>query len=363
MGMMGMDKNSPRLVFWELTAGCNLTCRHCRAEAAPERLAGELDTDQCKKFIDELAELGRPILIMTGGEPLFRQDLFELAEYAHGKGFPLALATNGTLIDETMAKKIVAAGFRRVAISLDGSNAETHDSFRGIPGCFDDAIKGIKNLKALGMSTQINTTIARHNAHEIKDILDLSLELKADALHLFMLVPVGCGVNIAEDQMLTPVKYESLLNWFYKASREHPEIEMKATCAPHYYRILKERSRREGVEMKRKSHGMAAVTKGCLAGQAVFFVSRFGQVQPCGYLPLAAGNITETHIKEIWENSELFKTLRDPDALKGKCGPCEFKEVCMGCRARAHYETGDFMDEEPYCLYIPESLREPAKAD
>ncbi|MHB1697626.1 MAG: radical SAM protein [bacterium] len=347
-------KNELRLVFWELTARCNLKCIHCRAEAQMEKQENELSTEKCFNVIDELCKFSSPILILTGGEPLYRDDIFEIAGYATKKGLRVALATNGTLVDEKVAKQIKESGIKRVSISLDGANPETHDSFRMIPGSFESAFNGIKNLQKEGIEVQINTTIAKHNEDEVRDVLDLALKNNIKALHIFMLVPVGCGVQIADSQMLDKQKYEDILSWFYDKTMElRGKIELKATCAPHFFRIMHKRAKDEGITITPETHGMAAVTKGCLAGSGVMFISRKGVVQPCGYLPVQAGDVTKQSAGEIWSSSEVFINLRDTGLLKGKCGICEYKKVCEGCRARAYYEKGDYMEEEPYCIYEP----------
>ena len=353
-GLASPKKNELRLVFWELTARCNLKCIHCRAEAQTERQEDELSTEKCFAVIDELCGFSSPILILTGGEPLYRDDIFDIARYAAGKGLRVALATNGTLVNEKVAEQIKESGIKRVSISLDGANPQTHDSFRMIPGSFESAFNGIKNLQKEGIEVQINTTIARHNEDEVKDILDLALNNDIKALHIFMLVPVGCGIQIADSQMLDKQKYEDILSWFYDKTMElRGRIELKATCAPHFFRIMHKRAKDEGITISPQTHGMAAVTKGCLAGSGVMFISRKGVVQPCGYLPVQAGNITKESVSEIWNGSEVFLNLRDTGLLKGKCGICEYKKVCEGCRARAYYEKGDYMEEEPYCIYEP----------
>src|ERR1022692_3809943 len=234
------SQNKPRLIFWELTKGCNLRCIHCRASATELSSPDDLSTETAKAIIDQIAEVSSPILVLSGGEPLFRSDIFQLARYGTDKGLRVALATNGTLVTKQVAQKIVDSGVRRVAISLDGADAATHDTFRGIPGAFDAAITGFRNLKALGMQVQINTTIARHNAHQLPHVLALAKSLGADALHTFLLVPVGCGVDIAAEQMVPPEEYERMLNWFYDQSLEGG-IELKATCAPHYFRVVRQR--------------------------------------------------------------------------------------------------------------------------
>ncbi|GMT41979.1 MAG: heme b synthase [bacterium] len=345
-----------RLVFWETTAGCNLECVHCRRiDVARQLSKDDLTFEQSCKMIDGLAEVGKPILVLSGGEPLIRPDIFDIAKYAVEKGFTLALATNGTMVDVETAKKIVKSGIQRVAISLDGIGG-VHDKFRMMEGSYEKAVRGMKNLQALGMPVQINSTIAKHNVHQIKDIYQNAIDLGAAALHIFMLVPVGCGVKIADDQMLEPETYEKLLSWFYDVSKEK-KIETKATCAPHYFRIMRQKAAEEGIEISPKTHGMAAMTKGCLAGSAICFISHKGQVFPCGYLPVEAGSILNQSFREIWDNSKVFADLRNPELLKGKCGACEYKTVCEGCRARAYYETGgDYMAAEPYCSYVPDSI-------
>src|SRR6056297_1702984 len=229
-------ENKPRLIFWELTKRCNLHCQHCRAEADDHIYEGEMSTEQAEGLVDEIAAHYDPILVLTGGEPLYRDDLFTIAKYAGDRGLRTALATNGTMIDAPMAVQIREAGFQRVAISIDGSDAAGHDGFRGIPGCFEEALRGAGHLKSEGVSFQFNTTITRRNVDEIEDILALAQGQGADALHIFMLVPVGCGVEIAESEMISREKYEEVLNWFYEKTGE-AGLEFKATCAPHYYRI------------------------------------------------------------------------------------------------------------------------------
>ncbi|HOP62000.1 MAG TPA: radical SAM protein [Spirochaetota bacterium] len=347
-----MNKNIPRLIFWELTKRCNLNCAHCRAEAEDIDYSGEIDTPGIKKIMDDIASEYSPILILTGGEPLYRADIFDIASYAVSKKFRVALATNGTLINDDIAKKIKSAGIARASISIDGSTAPSHDGFRGIPGSFESALNGARLLKKNGVEFQFNMTVTKRNVDEIEDILALAVKEGAAALHLFMLVPVGCGVEIAETDMISAEKYEEVLNWFYDRSRD-VDIEFKATCAPHYYRIIRQRAKEEGRTLSFETDGMAAMTRGCLAGTGVCFISHRGEVQPCGYLPLSAGNVVKTPFPEVWEKSELFATLRDFNMLKGKCGACEYKSVCGGCRARAFYAENDMLGEEPYCLYEP----------
>jgi len=350
------EKNRLRLVFWETTSACNLECVHCRRiDVAAELAKQDMSTQQGLAFISSLAEAGKPILVLSGGEPLSRPDIFQLAGHARKEGLTTALATNGTLIDGPIAREIVASGVGRVAISIDGANPATHDRFRGIPGSFLKALDGFEHLKRAGMSMQINCTLARHNVAEREDLYKLALKLGADALHIFMLVPVGCGVEIAADSQLPADEYETILNWFYDKSREG-KVQTKATCAPHYYRIMRQRAKAEGVKLSFATHGMDAVTRGCLAGSSVCFISHKGEVFPCGYLPVTAGNVLEQPFREVWEKSAVFEQLRDTTNLKGKCGLCEYRNVCEGCRARAYGETGDYLAEEPHCTFHPRAL-------
>jgi len=397
----------PRLIFWEVTKGCNLRCIHCRATATELSSPTDLPTTKALDIIDQIVTVANPILVLSGGEPLYRSDIFQLARYASDKGLRVALATNGTLVTKEVARMIADSAIKRVSISLDGADAATHDSFRGIPGAFEAALYGFRNLKAVGMSVQINMTIARHNAEQLPRVLDLAKTIGADALHTFLLVPVGCGVDIAADQMVPPEEYERMLNWFYDRSLEGG-IELKATCAPHYFRVVRQRrvaDRRAaeaaakvtptpspthpdaigptdmlmpggtGISLRPQSpplppgqhtghpsprasghpNDMNAMTKGCLAGTGVCFISHEGAVYPCGYLPAVAGDLRKQQFADIWANATVFNELRDTGNLKGKCGCCEFRNVCMGCRARAFAASGDYLAEEPFCVYEPKS--------
>src|SRR3982750_4072503 len=314
---------SLRLVFWETTKACNLSCRHCRA--VPQRTLSprELTTRRAFDLIDDIARVAKPVMVLSGGEPLFRPDLFDIGAYGVESGFRMALATNGTLVTGRVAAKIADAGFSRVAISLDGAVPETPARFRGLPGSHALALRGLQNLRAEGVSVQINSTIAKHNVTELPRLLELALSIEADALHLFMLVPVGCGLEIAPAEMLPADEYERVLHWFDEKSRDCP-IDLKATCAPHYYRIRaqrieEERSRGDmsstfiapGTRAKAAPsvlggghHGqhLSAMTRGCLAGTSVCFVSNEGAVYPCGYLPVSAGDTRSSSFAGIWND-------------------------------------------------------------
>ncbi|OEU47348.1 MAG: heme b synthase [Desulfobacterales bacterium C00003060] len=340
-----------RLVAWEVTRNCNLSCIHCRAAATKGPYPDELDTDASLALLDQISDVGKPIVILTGGEPLLRSDIFELARFGSRKGLRMVMAPNGTLITEGNAEEMASAGIQRISISLDGATSESHDRFRQVDGAFEGALNGIHWAKQAGVDFQINTTITQQNIEEIPRIQDLAVKLGAVAHHIFLLVPTGRGKYIA-DQGISAEQYEQTLNWFYD-QRDKAPLQLKATCAPHYYRILRERAREEGKTVTFKTHGLDAVTRGCLGGTGFCFISNTGIVQPCGFLDLNCGNILEKPFGVVWNESEIFKTLRDYNKLKGKCGRCEYRKVCGGCRARAYEATGDYLAEEPLCLYQP----------
>ncbi|MHC4874460.1 MAG: radical SAM protein [Planctomycetota bacterium] len=362
-----MLKNDLRLVFWELTSRCNLNCRHCRAEASHDTEISEHDTESMLKAAEDIRSAGDPVLILTGGEPLMRSDFFEIAERCTKVFSRAALASNGTLINSDSAEKLTAAGIKRVSISLDGSDASTHDQFRGQSGSFDAALRGYNALKKTGMSLQINTTVTRHNYRQLDNLLDLAQTLGADAFHLFILVPVGCGVEIRSEDRLNAEEIELCLKRLHEKSEVlRGKLHIKATCAPQYYRIMQESgSLKTTVCPEHKGHhsGMHAVTRGCLAGTSVCFVSHKGDIQPCGYLPVKAGNIFGRSFVDTWQDSGIFKDLRDVENLEGSCGLCNYKTVCMGCRARAYAETGSYLATDPDCIFsrkgqISEKLQE-----
>jgi len=295
--------------------------------------------------------VGKPVIILTGGEPLLRPDIFDIARYGTEKGLRMVMAPNGTLITEANAKEMVAAGIQRVSISLDGATKESHDRFRQVQGAFDGALRGMQWIKGAGLDFQINTTITQQNFTELPKIQDLAVQLGAVAHHIFLLVPTGRGKYMV-DQGISAQQYEETLHWFYDQKDKIP-LQLKATCAPHYYRILRERARQEGKGVTFQSHGLDAVTRGCLGGIAFCFISHTGIVQPCGFLDLQCGNIREASFPQIWKASKVFNALRDDRKLKGKCGRCAYRKVCGGCRARAYEATGDYLAEEPLCLYQP----------
>ena len=347
------DGPLPRLIAWELTRTCNLSCVHCRAASIDKPYPNELTTEECMNLLDEVASFASPIMILTGGEPLLRPDVFEIATYGTQIGLRMVLATNGLLIDTETTKQMREASIQRVSISLDGATADSHDKFRQVAGAFAGSLRGIDLLKKASIEFQINTTITRENLHELPDIQKLAEGLGAAAHHIFLLVPTGRGKDFKE-QEIAAKDYEQTLHWFYDQG-DKVDMQLKATCAPHYYRIMRQRAKEDGKKITVESHGMDAVTRGCLGGTAFLFISHVGQVQPCGYLEVDCGNVRQAPLGEIWRDSEVLKNLRNFEVYQGKCGVCEYRRVCGGCRARAFEATGDYMEEEPLCTYVPKA--------
>ncbi|MFW5498000.1 MULTISPECIES: heme b synthase [unclassified Maridesulfovibrio] len=340
-----------RLIAWEITRSCNLACKHCRAEAHPEPYPGELSTEEAKALIDTFPETGDPIIIFTGGEPLLRHDVFELVSYANDKGLRCVMAPNGTLLTAENSVKLKEVGIQRCSISIDAAEAKYHDDFRGEVGAFDQAMKGIQYLKDAGIEFQINTTVTRNNLHMFKDIFTLAKDLGASAWHIFLLVPTGRAAELGAE-VISAEEYEEVLNWFYDFQKT-TDMQLKATCAPHYHRILRQRAKEEGIPVNFENFGLDAVSRGCLGGVGFCFISHRGQVQPCGYLDLDCGNVREIPFPEIWAKSPQFLNLRNPDTYDGKCGHCEYEKVCGGCRARAQTMEGNYLGPEPLCSYEP----------
>lgn len=357
MGPAKLEDGTPacRLIAWEVTRSCNLACKHCRAEAHLEPYPGELSHEEAMGLIDTFSEVGKPLIIFTGGDPMMRPDVYDLVHHAHSRGHICAFSPNGTLITRENARLIKECGVDRCSISIDGADAQSHDSFRGVPGAFEQSLRGMRFLTEAGVPFQINTTVTKSNLASFKKIFELCQELGAVAWHIFLLVPMGRASELA-DQVITAEEYEEVLRWFYHF-RKTTSMHLKATCAPHYYRIMRQMAHEEGVSVDVENFGMDAHTRGCLGGTGFCFISHTGQVQPCGYLELDCGNVRTTPFPEIWRNSSYFRQFRDQSAYEGKCGVCEYHKVCGGCRARAYSMEGNHMAEEPLCTYIPKKLR------
>ena len=335
---MAEQQNPLRMVAWELTRNCNLNCIHCRARASAGPHADELTLSQCKQILDDISSFSSPTIIVTGGEPLLRPDIFDILLYGREKGLRMVIAVNGTLLDEETAGKLKEAGIVRVSMSLDGKDALSHDSFRGVAGSFASVMRGAEILIKVGLPFQINTTVTKLNVADLEAIYEEVKKMGAVAWHTFLLVPVGRGEGLKGEELTTRM-YEDVLEWLYGIEKKG-EIEIKVTCAPHYYRIVKEK----GDEPK---------SAGCLAGKSFLFISNTGIAQPCGYLEVACGNVREEGVRKVWESSPVFKAIRDVKGYKGRCGKCRYVRICGGCRARARELRGDFLEEEPYCSYNP----------
>ncbi|MEW5767679.1 MAG: radical SAM protein [bacterium] len=360
---MKLETQKLRLVAWETTRRCNLSCLHCRAGARDKPYEGELSTSEALTMIDQIREVGRPTLILTGGEPLLREDIFDLAAYGIEKGLKVVMAPNGLLLTREVAKKLLKIGIPRISISLDGPEAESHDRLRGVPGAFEGVLAGIRAARSVGLPFQINTTITRRNCDQIEAIMNLAVELGAAACHAFFLVPTGRGEGLKGEE-LTGQEYEDILIRFYEEGKRLL-IPTRAICAPHYFRIIRQRGGKiqgghparhkpgEGHPGGLSAGGWSTLSRGCLAATSFCFISHRGIVSPCGYLEIEGGNIREKTFQEIWEGSTIFNELRNPAAYKGKCGRCQYLAVCGGCRARAYAETGDYLEEEPNCIYQP----------
>ena len=348
----------PKWIAWEITRRCNLKCVHCRSSSGLE-VDGHPDFDfaEAKRVLDDIASYAKPVVVLSGGEPLLREDVFDIAKYGGAKGLRMCLATNGTKVTEEICEQIKEADIKMVSLSLDGASAAVHDDFRSQKGAFDGTINAARLFKKHGISFLINSSFTKRNQDEIPKIYKLAKEIGATAWYMFMIVPTGRGEDIM-DELIAPDDYEELLKWHYEMEKGEEDILVRPTCAPNYYRVVLQQAKEQGDDFKRRTLQFSTGgAKGCLAGQLISLIDVDGNVLPCSYFPMAAGNVREKTFKDIWENSELFHDLRDFKSYKGRCGSCEYVNVCGGCRARAYAVTGDYMAEEPYCTYVPPKMR------
>jgi len=377
------DRNlRPFMVIWETTQACDLACKHCRAESHPEHDPNALSFEEGKQLIDQIVDFGSPspMFVMTGGDPFKRQDIFELAEYGAKRGLPVALSPSGTpLLNAGSLSRIKESGCKAISLSLDGSTAAIHDTFRGVPGSYAWTVNGWKTARDLGIKIQINTTVTRYNLYDLPDIFGLVREIGAMTWSVFFLVPTGRGLK--EDE-ISPEEYEAVMHFLYDASKY---ISLKTTEGHHYKRVVLQRAYLDQHNLDLRDYfplnGVYAKLTERLqqviasrpdlqppretirrtpmhinAADGFVFVSLFGEVFPSGYLPMSGGNVRKTPLKEIYQNSPLFQSLRTKEDLKGRCGLCEYNQVCGGSRSRAFAVTGDVLAEEPYCAYVPGSF-------
>jgi radical SAM protein with 4Fe4S-binding SPASM domain len=347
----------PLIMSWNVTRECNMKCSHCYINATEKKLKNELTTQEGKVLMDQIYQVSRPLLVLSGGEPLLRPDIFELIQYGSAKGLKMGLGSNGSLIDDAVAAKLKTAGISTVSISLDSHIPAQHDEFRGVPGAWEKAVNACKALRKNSVLVQVNTTLTQQNYNQIDDIMSLAEGIGVENFHLFFLVPTGRGTKITD---ISPKKYEDMItNTFAKVSKHR--LNVRPSCAPQFMRIAKGM----GLDMRQW-------IRGCIAGMYYCRIYPNGDVTPCPYLPIKLGNVREKSFKEIWTNSDIFKALRNPDALKGKCGACEYRSLCGGCRARAYGLSSDFIDycgdlhepsdlkrdyltEDPWCVYQPKT--------
>jgi radical SAM protein with 4Fe4S-binding SPASM domain len=349
----------PKWIAWEITRRCNLSCVHCRsssdlvAEAHPD-----FSYEQATSVLDDIASYASPVVVLSGGEPLLREDVFDIARYGTDKGLRMCLATNGTLVTEETCTKLKQAEIKMVSLSIDGASAETHDNFRNQEGAFKGAMEAIRLFNEHKIPFLVNSSFTLRNRHEIPEIYKLVKGLGASAWYMFMIVPTGRGEDIMEELIPEDI-YDEILEWHYEVEKQEDELLMRPTCAPHYYRTVRQKAKEEGSKFQRRNLKFSTGgSKGCLAGQLICLIDVDGEVLPCSYFPKSAGNIFTLGLKKIWEKSELFLSLRDFKSYKDNCGKCEYLQVCGGCRARAYAVTGDYLAQEPYCSYVPVRLRE-----
>jgi AdoMet-dependent heme synthase len=349
----------PKWLAWEITRRCNLKCVHCRSSSELEAKGHpDFPFAEAVRILDDIAAYAKPVVVLSGGEPLLRNDVFEIASYGTGKGLRMCLATNGTLVNEEICAKIKESGIRMVSLSLDGSSAGVHDDFRSQPGAFDGTINAARLFKQHRISFLINSSFTKRNQTEIEKVYRLAKELGATAWYMFMIVPTGRGEEIMSE-LISPEDYEQLLGWHYQMEKEEDELLVRPTCAPHYYRVVLQKAKEEGEKFKRRSLQFSTGgAKGCLAGQLIALIDVDGNILPCSYFPKTAGNLREHSFKDIWEKSPLFQDLRDFAKYKGSCGACEYVGVCGGCRARAYAMTGDYLGEEPFCSHVPFKMKQ-----
>ena len=347
---MNFDQ-SPMLVIWEVTQACDLACVHCRASAESERSANELSTEQGYRLLDEIRSFGEPLMVFTGGDPLKRPDLYDLIRHSVKIGLRTNVTPSATpLLTAKAIDGFQQAGVSRMAISLDGPDAATHDEFRGIPGTFDRAMFALRHARDIGLDTQFQTTVTKRNMARLEEMAEIVQEVRSKMWSLFFLIVTGRAL---ENDDLTAEEYEKVFEFMYQLSKTAP-FGVKTTEAMHYRRYVAQRAKAEhGITENESAKGVAWRTSGVSDGKGFVFVSHTGEVFPSGFLPLSGGNVLRDRLTDVYRNSELFRDLRDTDHRGGKCGLCEYRKICGGSRSRAYAFTGDYQAEDPRCTYQP----------
>jgi radical SAM protein len=352
---------SPLMFYYEVTLACDLVCKHCRASAQEQPHPAELSTDQAKALLDQVAGFPRrPMLVLTGGDPLKRADLFTLIRHAVAAGLQVALTPSATPLATFEAfARAREAGVRRLGISLDGADAATHDAFRGWPGSFQRTLEMLANARTLGLAVQLNTSITRRNVHQIDAMAELLAGQGIAMWSVFFLVPVGRG---AEEERISAAEYEEVFARLWHHAQCRP-FAVKTTEAPHYRRFVLERGGDPLAGPRGAADGAARrghrAPLGVGDGKGIMFVSHTGEIYPAGFLPLGCGRFPRDSVIEVYQKHPVFLALRDPDRFKGRCGICEYRQVCGGSRARAYAVTGDYLESEPDCAYVPRAERRP----
>lgn len=354
---------SPFLVIWETTQACGLACKHCRASAVPDRHPEELTTDEAKRMLTRIRDFGPIIFVFSGGDCMRRPDIVELVEYGAQLGLRMAATPATTdLTDRAMLQRLKDAGLARVAVSLDGSNQWIHDEFRQVEGSFDAGLRILRDSQAIGMTTQVNTVVGRHNIDDFDNLIALMTEVGIVFWEVFFLIPMG---RAKPEDVASADEFEAVFHKLYDLSKTAP-FDIKATAAPQYARVVLERQvaeRRNGERAAAPSPLTGGLhfseqdgigrARGVNDGDGFMFISHLGEIYPSGFLPVSAGNVRTHDLVDVYRDAPLFRRLRDRTQLKGKCTVCEYRPVCGGSRARAFAMTGDYMEAEPFCAHVP----------